>query len=247
MALIFGTQTDSVEVKLFNELKADAGPAYGLKGLGDYRSLYVNNNDHESHRPKHPEHRTVEFMCGGDWEISHGGARNSAGRQGPVQVAIAAIRAGTPELQCKNYEDFQRLLEAAAKSGDFVPNPAYDEEEFKALPKQEQTSKRKRTMKYMQGPDGLSLREEVVVKHNFLDAHSSELKQLYEEAFINLFEDYPPPGWMSGRAPARAYVSYNLPAAVIADPCQHTMEREITCDILALAAPDSITKGYAQC
>ena len=47
MALIFGTQTDSVEVKLFNELKADAGPAHGLKGLGDYRSLYVNNNDHE--------------------------------------------------------------------------------------------------------------------------------------------------------------------------------------------------------
>eukprot|EP00891_Asterochloris_glomerata_P006875 jgi/Astpho2/6875/Aster-07874 len=158
MALIFGTQTDSVEVKLFNELKADAGPAHGLKGLGDYRSLFVNNNDHENHRPKHPEHRTVEFMCGGEWEIAHGGARNSAGRQGPVQVAIAAIRAGTPELQCKNYEDFQRLLEAAAKcvgctiytlpkvpgffstvpkrvEGDFVPNPAYDEEEFKALPK----------------------------------------------------------------------------------------------------------------
>ena len=114
-------------------------------------------------------------------------ARNIARRQGPVQVAIAAIRAGTPELQCKNYEDFQHLLEATTKSvgctiytlpkvpgffstlpkrveGDFVPNSAYDEEEFKALPKQEQTSKRKRTMKYMQGPDGLSLREEVVVK-----------------------------------------------------------------------------------
>ena len=34
---------------MFNELKADAGPAlvfelaHGLKGLGDYRSLYVNN------------------------------------------------------------------------------------------------------------------------------------------------------------------------------------------------------------
>ena len=263
MALISGTQTDSVELKLFNELKADAGPAHGLKGLGNYRSLYVNNNDHENHRPKHPEHRTVEFMCGGDWEISHGGARNSAARQGPVQVAIAAIRAGTPELQCKKYEDFQRLLEAAAKSvgctiytlpkvpgffstvpkrveGNFVPNPAYDEEEFKALPKQEQTSKRKRTMKYMQGPDGLSLREEVVVKHNFLEGHPPDfyrfrllepirklqsnrmltvpkLKQLYEEAFIDLFKDYPPPGWTSGRAPARACVSYNLPAAVIAD------------------------------
>ena len=86
MALIFGTEAGSVEVKLFNELKADAGPAHGLKGLGDYRSLYVNNNDHENHCPKDPEHRTVEFMCGGDWEISYGGARNSAGRQGPVQV-----------------------------------------------------------------------------------------------------------------------------------------------------------------
>ena len=258
MALIFGTQTDSVEV--FNELEADAGPAHGLKGLGDYRSLYVNNNDHENHHQKHPEHRTVEFMCGEDWEISHGGARDSAGRQGSVQVAIAAIRAGTPELQRKNYEDFQRLLEAAAKSvgctiytlpkvpgffstvpkrveGDFVPNPAYDEEEFKALPKQEQTSKRKRTMKYMQGPDGLSLREEVVVKHNFLEGHPPDfyrfrllepirklqsnrmltfpkLKQLYEEAFIDLFKDYLPPGWTSGRAPASACVSYNLPAVV---------------------------------
>ena len=181
MALIFGTETASVEVRLFNELKADAGPAHGLKGLGDYRSLYVNNNDHANHRPEDPEHRTVEFMCGGNWEISHGGARNGSGRQGPVQVAIAAIKAGTPELQCKTYEEFERLLEAAADSvggticalpkvpgffstvpkrvkGDFVPNPAYDEEVFKALPKQEQTSKRHRTMKYLQGPDGLSLR-----------------------------------------------------------------------------------------
>ena len=138
----------------------------------------MNNNDHENHRPKDPEHRTVEFMCGGDWEISHGGARNSAGRQGPVQVAIAAIKAGTPELQCKTY-----AVPASAGSrreecglhhiylkvympkvpevpgffstvhkrveGDFVPNPAYDEEDFKALPKLEQTSKRKRTMKYL--------------------------------------------------------------------------------------------------
>ena len=186
MSLIFGTEAGSVDVMLFNELKADAGPAHGLKGLGDYRSLYLNSNDHENHRPKDPEHRTVEFMCGGDWEISHGGARNGSGRQGPVQVAIAAIRAGTPELQCKTYEEFERLLEAAAESvgdtkctlpklpgffntvpkrvkGDLVPNPAYDEEVFKALPKQEQTSKRHRTMKYLQGPDGQSLKEEVVV------------------------------------------------------------------------------------
>ena len=107
MSLIFGTETGSVEVKMFNELKADAGPAHGLKGLGDYRSMYVNNNDHENHRPKDPEHRTVEFMCGGEWEISHGGARDGAGRQGTaVQVATAAIKAATPELQCKTYEEF---------------------------------------------------------------------------------------------------------------------------------------------
>ena len=87
MALIFGTETGSVEVKLFNELKADAGPAHGLKGLGDYRSLYVNNNDHANHRPEDPEHRTVEFM-------SHGGARNGAGRQGPVQGQQQLSRQG---------------------------------------------------------------------------------------------------------------------------------------------------------
>ena len=116
MALIFGTETGSVEVKMFNESKADAGPAHRLKGLGDYRSLYVNNNDHENHRPKDPEHRTVEFMCGGEWEISHGGARSGAGQQGPVQVATAAIKAGTPEFECKTYEECQRLLEAAAES-----------------------------------------------------------------------------------------------------------------------------------
>ena len=52
MALIFGTEAGFVDMKLFNELKEDAGPAHGLKGLGDYRSLYVNNNDHENHRPK---------------------------------------------------------------------------------------------------------------------------------------------------------------------------------------------------
>eukprot|EP00891_Asterochloris_glomerata_P006331 jgi/Astpho2/6331/Aster-05996 len=32
------------------------------------------------------------------------------------QVATAAIKAGTPELQCKTYDEFQRLLEAAAES-----------------------------------------------------------------------------------------------------------------------------------
>ena len=101
---------------MFNELKADAGPAHGLKGLGDCRSLYVNNNDHANHRPKDPEHRTVEFMCSGDWEISHGGPRKSAGRQGPVQVVTAAIKAGTPELQCKMYKKFKSLMEAAAES-----------------------------------------------------------------------------------------------------------------------------------
>ena len=190
----FAQRLGSVEVKMFNELKAAAEAAHGLKGHGDYRSLYVNNNDHANHRPKDPEHSTVEFMCGGDWEISHGGPRNGSGRHGPLQVATAAIKAGTPELQCKTYEEFERLLEAAAESvggtiyslpkvpgffstvpkrvkGDFVPNPAYDEEVFKALPKQEQTSKRQRTMKYLQGPDWQSLREEVVVPHDFLEGH----------------------------------------------------------------------------
>ena len=66
MALILGTETGLVKDKMFNELNADAGPAHGLKGLGDCRSLYVNNNDHANHRPKDPEHRTVLFMCGGD-------------------------------------------------------------------------------------------------------------------------------------------------------------------------------------
>ena len=178
MALIFSTETGSVEVKMFNELKADAGPAHGLKGLGDYRLLYVNNNDHENHRPKDPEHRTVEFMCGGEWEISHGGARNGAGRQGTaVQVATAAIKAATPELQCKTYEEFERLLKSAAESvgcttsnlpkvlakdsfgkvpmhkdGKLICNPAYDEDEFKALPKEQKTVQRKRSMKYLQRP-----------------------------------------------------------------------------------------------
>eukprot|EP00891_Asterochloris_glomerata_P008833 jgi/Astpho2/8833/Aster-05469 len=239
MALIFGTETGSVE---------------------------VNNNDHENHRPKDPEHRTVEFMYGGEWEISHGGARTGAGRQGPVQVLTAAIKAATPELQCKTYEEFERLLKSAAESvgcttsalprvlaknsfgkvpmrkdGKLIHNPGYDEKEFNALPKEQQTDQRKRSMKYLQGPNG-SLREEpLVVAHEFLAAHPpdlfrfrilvpvrkfqsgggqlsiAKLKQHYEEAFINLFDNYPPPGWTAGRAPARACVSYNLPAAVLAD------------------------------
>eukprot|EP00891_Asterochloris_glomerata_P006779 jgi/Astpho2/6779/Aster-07224 len=123
MAPIFGTETGSVEIKTFNESKADAGAALGLKGLGDYRSLYVNNNAHANHRPKDPEHRTVEFMSFGKRE-----------------------------------------------AGELIPNPAYDEEEFKALPKQEQTS-----------------------------------------------NQHVPAGWMADRAPAKARVSYDLPAAVIAD------------------------------
>ena len=116
MALIFGTESGLVEVKMFNELKAEAGPAHGLRGLGDYRSLYVNNKDHPNHRPKDAEHRTVEFMCSGEWEISHGGARVGSGRQGPAQVATAAIKAGIPEFECKTYEECQRLLKAAAES-----------------------------------------------------------------------------------------------------------------------------------
>ena len=265
MALIFGTESGLVEVKMFNELKAEAGPAHGLKGLGDYRSLYVNNNDHPNHRPKDAEHRTVELMCSGEWEISHGGARIGSGRQGPVQVATAAIKAGTPKFACKTYEECQRLLKAAAESvgctgsalpsvlaessfgtvpkrkeGDLIRNPAYDKDEFKALPKEQQTIQRKRSMKYLQGPTGC-LREELVVRHEFLEAHPpdfyrfrllepvrklqtgrgnlsiAKLRQHYEEGFINLFGKYPPPGWTASRAPARASVSYNLPAAVIAD------------------------------
>ena len=93
-------------------------------------------------------------------------------------MAIAAIRAGTPELQCKTYEEFERLLKAAAESvvcttsalprvlaktsfgtvpkrkeGNLIRNPAYDEEEFKTLPKKQQTIQRKRS-KYLQGPNG---------------------------------------------------------------------------------------------
>ena len=52
LALIFGEETGFVEVNIFNEVKADAGPVHGLKGLGDYRSLYVNNNYHANLREK---------------------------------------------------------------------------------------------------------------------------------------------------------------------------------------------------
>ena len=215
----------------------------------------MNNNDHANHRLKDPEHRTVEFMSIGEWDISHGGPRKSAGRQGPIQVATAAIMAGTPESPCKTHEEFERLLEAAAESvgctesalprvtgffstvprreaGEFIPNPAYDEEEFKALPKQKQISKRERMMKYLQGPDGQSLRREVVVLHNFEEGHPPEfyrfrllepikrlqsspgsvsvakLKHHYEQAFIALFSQHVPAGWMADRAPAKARVSY---------------------------------------
>ena len=104
MSLIFGTETGSVEVKMFNELKADAGPAHGLKGLGDYRSLYVNNNDHENHRPKDPEHRTVEshvWWRMGDlawrrqrwcWATRHCGAGGHSSSQGSdSRVAVQDV------------------------------------------------------------------------------------------------------------------------------------------------------------
>ena len=71
--------------------------------------------------------------------------------------------AGTPQLQCKTYEQYKSLMEAAAESvgcttyalpmvlgyfgtvpkrqeGGLIRNPAYDEKEFKALPKEQQTS-----------------------------------------------------------------------------------------------------------
>eukprot|EP00891_Asterochloris_glomerata_P006332 jgi/Astpho2/6332/Aster-05997 len=194
LALIFGTDAESVEVRLFSELKRDTGPAHGLKGLGDYCSLYVNNNDHVNHRPQDPEHRTLEFLSAGQWEILHGGTRQSAGRRGPLQAAIEAIKVGTPELQCKTYEEFQTLLGAAAESvgctegtlpsvpGDFasvpkqqegpmIRNPAFDEKLYKALPEKEQTGKRLLSMKYLQGPNGGCLKEQQVVAHKFFEGH----------------------------------------------------------------------------
>ena len=125
--------------------------------------------------------------------------------------------------------------------GDFVPKPAYDEEVFNAPPKKEQTSKRQRTMKYLQGPDEQSLREEVVVQHKFLEGHPPDfyrfrllepirklqsntsmltvpkLKHYYNQAFMALFHEHVPPGWMASCSPPRARVTYNLPAAVVAD------------------------------
>ena len=48
-----------------------------------------------------PKTKSAVKACGGEWEISHGDARKGARQEGPVQVATAAIKAGTPELQCK--------------------------------------------------------------------------------------------------------------------------------------------------
>ena len=192
-----------VEVKMFNDLKADAGPAHGLKGLGDYRSLYVNNKDYENHRPKDPDSTGQWTSCAVESGRSCMEApESSAGRQGPVQVATAAIKAGTPELQCKTYEECQRLLEAAAESvgctksatprvlakssfgtvpkrkeGNLIHNPAYDEEEFKALPEEQQTGQQKRFMKYLQGPSG-SLQEELVIAHEVLEAHPPDFSSI---------------------------------------------------------------------
>ena len=45
--------------------------------------------------------------------------------------------------------------------------PAYDEEEFRALLKEQQTCQQERSMKYLQWPNGSCLREELVVAHGF--------------------------------------------------------------------------------
>ena len=122
------------------------------------------------------------------WGISHRGARKGAGRQGLMQVATAAIKAGAPKSQCNTYEDVERLLKAAAESvgctksalprvsgsigtvpkhveGGVIPNPDYDEKEFKALPEEQRTHQRERSMKSLQGPSGRCLRTELVVAH----------------------------------------------------------------------------------
>ena len=57
------------------------------------------------------------------------------------------------------------------KEGGLIRNPAYDEEDFKALPKEQQTRQQERSMKYLQGPNGSCLREELVVAHEFHQAH----------------------------------------------------------------------------
>ena len=60
--------------------------------------------------------------------------------------------------------------------GNLMCDPAYDEDEFKALPKEQQTVQRKRSMMYLQGPNG-SLREEsLVVDHEFLEAHPPDFR-----------------------------------------------------------------------
>ena len=149
---------------------------------------------------------------------------------------------GTSSYQGRNsrittYEECQRLLEVAAegvgctksalprvlrpfgtvpkhKEGGLIPNPAYDEEEFKALPKKQQTCQRKHSMKYLQGPNG-SCSAELVVAHEFLEAHPpdfylfrilepvmklqsgqgnllvAKLRQHHEEEFIALIGGYP--------------------------------------------------------
>ena len=80
-----------------------------------------------------------------------------------------------------------------------------------------------------------------MVNHNFLEGHPPDfhiyrllepirklqsntsmltfpkLKHYYELAFMALFREHVPPGWMAGRLPPRAHDSYILPAAVIAD------------------------------
>eukprot|EP00891_Asterochloris_glomerata_P004816 jgi/Astpho2/4816/Aster-07516 len=144
---------------------------------------------------KDPDHRTVEFMCGGDWEISHG-------------ESVDGTTCTLPKVP-----GFLSTVPKRVK-GDFVPKPAYDEEVFNAPPKKEQTSKRQRTMKYLQGPDEQSLREEVVVQHKFLEGHPPDfyrfrllepirklqsntsmltvpkLKHYYNQAFMALFHEH---------------------------------------------------------
>ena len=56
------------------------------------------------------------------------------------------------------------------KEGNLIRNLAYEQEEFKAVPKEQQTDQQRRSMKYLQRPDR-SLREELVVAHEFVEAH----------------------------------------------------------------------------
>ena len=131
-------------------------------------------------------------MCDGPWEISHGGLRAKAGRRGPVQVAMEAIKAGTPELHCKTYEDCDTLLDAAAESvgcsrrelpsvvgffgtvsrnmQDLKDNPNF-EEDFDKLPTEQQTRGRRRSLMLLRGPDGRPLKEHVMGTHRFEEGH----------------------------------------------------------------------------